>query len=258
VQIDDFVAGLEGIAPTRLAGAWDNVGLLLEGTRPIRTVGVAIDLTGVVADELLDAGCDAIVSYHPPIFGGVKRLVQRDPRSRTLLRLVREGVHVYAPHSALDAARGGMAEWLLEPFGDVHDVAPIAPDALVPELGAGRLATLTAPRTLGELAPFVREHLGLSHVRLAGADDTLVRTVAVCPGAGGSLFQGVSADLLLTGEMRHHDVLAQVERGGAVLLTDHTNTERGFLGRYAERVRSVCGVEVVVSQEDADPLRVVG
>ncbi len=137
-------------------------------------------------------------------------------------------------------------------------MAPIAPDALEPELGAGRLATLTVPRTLGQLAPYVREHLGLSHVRLAGADDTLVRTVAVCPGAGGSLFQGVSADLLLTGEMRHHDVLAQVERGGAVLLTDHTNTERGFLPMYAERVRTVCGVGVVVSQEDADPLRVVG
>jgi putative NIF3 family GTP cyclohydrolase 1 type 2 len=95
-------------------------------------------------------------------------------------------------------------------------------------------------------------------VRVAGADDVLVSTVAVCPGAGGSLFQGVRADLLLTGEMRHHDVLAQVERGGAVILTDHTNTERGFLAIYAERVGRVCGVEVVRSARDHDPLRVRG
>lgn len=248
---------LETIAPLRLAGSWDNVGLLLEGTREVRRVGVTIDLTWPVMEELLDADVDAILCYHPPIFSGLKRLVRSVPRSRTLLEVLRRGVHVYAPHSALDAARDGMADWLLRPFGELVEVRPIEPDGEDPTLGAGRIATLATPGPLRQWIGGVRRHLGLEHVRVAGDDGCLVRSVAVCPGAGGSLFQGVRADLLLTGEMRHHDVLEQVERGGAVMLTDHTNTERGFLAIYAERVREVCGVDVVVSVRDQDPLRVV-
>jgi len=258
MTIEEFVQGLESIAPLRLAGSWDNVGLLLEGTRPVKRVGLAIDLTGPVAEELLAADVDAIISYHPPIFSGLKRLVHGDPRSRTLLTLVRRGVHVYSPHSALDAARDGMANWLLRPFGELQNEEPIAPDVLDPVVGAGRLARLVRPMRIGKLIDEVRSHLGLEHVRVAGDDDVRVKTVAVCPGAGGALFQGVKADLLLTGEMRHHDVLAQVERGGGVILTDHTNTERGFLPIYAERVRRVCGVQVVRSTLDRDPLQVRG
>ena len=64
-------------------------------------------------------------------------------------------------------------------------------------------------------------------------------------------------DVLLTGELGHHEVLAHVEQGGAVVLTDHTNCERGYLPLYADRIRSVCpDVTVAVSTVDRDPLQV--
>jgi putative NIF3 family GTP cyclohydrolase 1 type 2 len=57
--------------------------------------------------------------------------------------------------------------------------------------------------------------------------------------------------------MRHHDVLRWVGAGAAVVLTDHTNTERGFLPVLASRLRaSLPGVEVHLSEVDADPLSV--
>lgn len=245
---------LESIAPLRLAGSWDNVGLLIEGTRSIRRIGLAIDLTGPVAEELLSADVDLIVSYHPPIFGGVKRLTRATPRSRTLLALIRAGVHVYSPHTALDAAEEGMGDWLIEPLGSSAE--PIAPDLLEPSVGAGRKLVLK-PRPLGEIAAAYRAHLGLDHVRVAGREDQLIASAAVCPGAGGSLFEGLTGiDLYVTGEMRHHDVLARLEEGSAVLLTDHTNCERGYLPRLAERLREGTGLDVVVSGLDADPLAI--
>ena len=72
------------------------------------------------------------------------------------------------------------------------------------------------------------------------------------------MFASVSdVDLLLTGEMRHHDVLARQERGVAVILTDHTHTERGFLPIFGARLARLTGCRVTVSACDADPLRIV-
>lgn len=256
MQFAELQLALEELAPLRLAGGWDNVGLLLEGTRAIRTVGLCVDLTGPVADELLARDVDAIVSYHPPIFGGLKRLTSSTPRSRTLLALIRQGVHVYSPHSALDAARDGMADWLVEAFPGATGVEPIAPDLEDPALGGGRRFALE-PTRLDDLAARIRVHLGLSHVRVSGRADQQITSAAVCPGAGGSLFEGLDGvELLLTGEMRHHDVLARQEQGVAVILTDHTNTERGFLPVVAERLVRRTGLAVVVSTVDADPLQV--
>jgi putative NIF3 family GTP cyclohydrolase 1 type 2 len=80
----------------------------------------------------------------------------------------------------------------------------------------------------------------------------------VCAGAGGSLFEKVrQADLFVTGEMRHHDVLAKLRHGASVLLSEHTHTERGFLPSFARRIEAAAEgqIQVLVSQIDADPLR---
>jgi len=254
------MATLEDIAPLSGAADWDNVGLLIRGTRPVKTIGLTIDLTPSVWAELQD--CDAIVTYHPPIFRGLKRLDGHTARQRTLLDVIRAGVHVYAPHTALDAARQGMGEWLAEalvPAEELRDLRPVQPTAHAPSVGVGRRAELAVAHSVADMLPRVKRWLGLSHVRVAGDLDRPRASVAVCPGSGGSVLGGLSdVDVLLTGEMGHHEVLAHVAAGGAVLLTDHTNCERGFLPIYANRIeRLLAGVDVRLSTADHDPLRVV-
>ena len=86
-----------------------------------------------------------------------------------------------------------------------------------------------------------------------------IRSVAVCAGSGGSVLRGVRADLYLTGEMSHHEVLDAVCRGTHVILCDHSNTERGFLAVVRQRLteKLMNNVEVIVSETDRDPLEVV-
>ena len=78
----------------------------------------------------------------------------------------------------------------------------------------------------------------------------------MCPGAGGSLFKSLpNPDLLVTGEMSHHDVLAHVEKGTAVILTEHTRCERGFLKiLFEEYLSQALSVTVVLAQSDDDPM----
>ncbi|MEM1167161.1 MAG: Nif3-like dinuclear metal center hexameric protein [Planctomycetota bacterium] len=116
MHVSDLVAAMESIAPVHLAGEWDNVGLLVgDPTDELDgSVVVTIDLTPTVVDEALAAGAGAVIAYHPPMFRPINRLVADAPRARALLKLIRAGVAIYSPHSALDAVPGGMGDWLLE------------------------------------------------------------------------------------------------------------------------------------------------
>ena len=129
-----------------------------------------------------------------------------------------------------------------------------------PRAGAGRFVRLDQPLALERAVELVKAHLDLSHVRLSRASSSVpVATLAVCPGAGGAVFEQVRhADLLLTGEMRHHDLLERAAQGTSVILTDHTNTERGYLPYLAQLlVKSCPGLAVSVSARDRDPLLVI-
>jgi putative NIF3 family GTP cyclohydrolase 1 type 2 len=85
--------------------------------------------------------------------------------------------------------------------------------------------------------------------------------VAVCPGAGGSLADAAvaaGAGIFVTGEMRHHDVLAALDLGLSVVLAGHTNTERGYLPVLAERLSALePALEPIVSEHDRWPFEVV-
>ena len=112
--------------------------------------------------------------------------------------------------------------------------------------------------TLTTLVRRVKSHLGLEKLRIApaGPGNHSVSSVALCAGAGGSVLGGVEADVYLSGEMRHHDVLDAKARGTSVILCEHTNTERGYLRIFRARLARALGkgVQVRVSRVDSEPL----
>lgn len=129
--------------------------------------------------------------------------------------------------------------------------------------GQGRLCVLDEPVSVAEAVQKMKTHLGLPHLRLALGNqktlDSLVKTVTVCAGSGASVIQGVKADLYITGEMSHHEVLDAVAKGTSVILSNHSNSERGYLVVFKEKLAAKLGhtVNIVVSERDRDPLQVV-
>jgi hypothetical protein len=128
--------------------------------------------------------------------------------------------------------------------------------------GQGRSVELKRPAGVNELAERVRQHLGVSHVRVALAErhrkrGAKVKHVALCAGAGGSLLKDFrEAEVYLTGEMRHHDILAAIADGISVILSEHTHTERGYLPVLKRQLSDLLGktVTVEVSKRDREPV----
>ncbi|KLO08236.1 NGG1p interacting factor 3 [Schizopora paradoxa] len=235
---------------------------------------LTIDITPPVLQEALKKDVNMIVSYHTPIFRPLRTLTLSNPLQATLLRCAQAGISVYTPHSALDATAGGINDWLASLFPSSSSgknlVSPIVEKDGKPDVGAGRIVKIGNPGiSFADCVRSVKEGLGLALVEVAEpygiGEDKLVESIAICAGSGGSMLDGVDADLYFTGEMAHHEVLASIADGRRVILCGHTNTERGYLKHLGPRLKEelskdgITGMEnleIVISEDDHHPLRV--
>ena len=257
LTVHDLCRAMDTLAPPDRAESWDNVGLLVgDRAAPIDQVLLAIDLTHPVLDEARARGCTAIVAYHPVIFSGLKRVLA----GSIAYDLIRHGVAVYSPHTALDVAEGGTNDVLADAVEMTHR-APLRVTIPAEGLGLGRVGAV-APIERCALLAKVRAALAIDHLLVAGPTEGTVTRVAVGAGACGDLLDEViasGAGLYVTGEMRHHDALRAAAAGVTVACALHSNSERRTLGVLATRLRAALpGVGVEVSTADRDPFRVLG
>lgn len=359
MDLKEVTKKLNEFAPLHLAQNWDNVGLLVEPSPPhaVKSILLTNDLTDRVVQEAIDKRVNMVISYHPPIFVPLKRLTSNTFKERIIVKMIENRIAVYSPHTAFDAVKNGVNDWLASALGNakvepleyskqhssfpyklltrlstnqnqdemsrlqeklreidgVHRVVMesttrahgtvenqlsmncsanalvnilqaltlLLPEAVgkteviplgqTPLLGTGqgRICTLHSPTTLSELISRIKNHLSLKYVRLAAAHrsgsqlvnplQSVVQTIALCAGSGASVLRDRKADVYLTGEMSHHEVLDAVSRGVHVILCEHSNTERGFLTEFQIKLNLLLEekIDVLVSSVDADPLTVL-
>ncbi|MBM4006390.1 MAG: Nif3-like dinuclear metal center hexameric protein [Planctomycetes bacterium] len=148
-MIGELALALEAVAPSRLAADWDKVGMLVgDPSRTLKRALLCIDLTEETLAEAIRRKCQAIVAYHPPIFEPITRLTALEPRGALLLRCMEHGIALFSPHTALDAVRGGVTDWLAEQLGSGERWA-IEP-SVTPRPGEGlKIVTFVPAYALG-------------------------------------------------------------------------------------------------------------
>jgi dinuclear metal center YbgI/SA1388 family protein len=125
--VAEFAAVLERFAPCGTAAEWDNVGLLAgDPAAPVDRVMTCLTVTPPVVEEAVADGAQLIVSHHPVLFRGAKKLTPNTPDGRVLLPLLQNGVAVYSPHTAFDNCAGGINDGLARRLALVN-VGPLRP-----------------------------------------------------------------------------------------------------------------------------------
>ncbi|MCB9846034.1 MAG: Nif3-like dinuclear metal center hexameric protein [Phycisphaeraceae bacterium] len=116
MRVRDIVRAMDQIAPLAYAEPWDRVGLMVgRADRDVRgPIVLTIDLTERVLAEAISLGSGVVVAYHAPIWEPIARLSDDSSRGRILLGAAEAGISVFTPHTALDAAPGGVSDWLCE------------------------------------------------------------------------------------------------------------------------------------------------
>lgn len=190
--------------------AYDNSGFLVgDPELECRGVLVAVDLTDEVIEEALESGVNLIVTHHPFLFTGVKRITPADAVGRMLMQLVKNDLSVYAAHTNLDNLHDGVNGILAEKLGltECQILRPLAGKE-EDNVGAGMIGTLARPVDTATYLERVKETLGLPMLRLSDIANKRVQRVAICGGAGSFLIPdaiAAGAEIYLTGDMKYHD-----------------------------------------------------
>lgn len=124
MKVKDIAETIEKLVPLKLALDWDNAGLLIGDTKKqVKNVLLTIDITNEVLSEARKLKTDLIISYHPVIWDGLKKITSVGPDS-VVFELIRSNIAVFSVHTALDIAEGGVNDALSEIVG-INDGKPI-------------------------------------------------------------------------------------------------------------------------------------
>ena len=101
---------IEAFAPLSIQESWDNSGLIVGSPdQEVNGVLVGFDCTPELVDEAVACGADMIVTHHPLIFGGIKKISPDDPTGLALIKAISAGVAVYAAHTTADKVLEGVS-----------------------------------------------------------------------------------------------------------------------------------------------------
>ncbi len=252
MRVSEFVEKMQAIAPNELKMDYDNVGLLIGPEKQeIKRVLVALDCSTITAREAIEWGADLMLTHHPVFFRGTKRISPDDPATAGAYMLIRHGIGLFAAHTNLDAANGGVNDALAETLG-VKNAVPMGED------GLGRIGTLENPVKFGDFAKMVGERLNTA-VRVTGDGEKIISKVALIGGAAGEyadVARDAGADVFVTGECRHHEALYAREMGLCLIDAGHYETEKTVLGALINRLHCAGDdVQYKVSECEYGPLR---
>lgn len=115
MTIQEVIAILEDFAPTRYAESFDNVGLLVgDQNQEVTGALITLDTLEETVDEAISRNCNLIVSFHPIIFFGFKKLTGSDYVQRAVLKAIKNDIAIYAIHTALDNHYKGVNDMIAE------------------------------------------------------------------------------------------------------------------------------------------------
>ncbi|WP_159610326.1 Nif3-like dinuclear metal center hexameric protein [Glutamicibacter sp. JC586] len=266
--LGNVLEAVEELWPKTLAEDWDAVGLVTgRSSQQVTKIVMAVDPTSEVIEDAIQRGADLLITHHPLLLRGVTQVAGTSFKGEAIHRLIETGTALLTAHTNADNAIGGVNDALADAFG-LKDCVPLvhSKDGL-PEEGLGRVGYLDKPMKLEDFAERVYTVLPAvaGGVRVAGERSGIIRKVALCGGAGDSLFDAVrshEADVYVTADLRHHPAseAREAANGGFPYLIDvsHFASEWVWLSAGARALQNVLNdlghaVEIEVSQINSDP-----
>ena len=220
----DIIKAIEEFAPLSIQEGWDNSGLCVGSPEDeVSSVLLGLDCTEKLIDEAIECGADMIVTHHPLIFSGLKKISPEDKVGEAVMKAIKAGISIYAAHTNADKVIAGVSGAMARRLG-LKDVTILDEDG--DGTGLGVVGNLPEPMSSQEALAFVKERFGLKVLKSSIPIDGQVCRVALCGGSGGSLIKAArrsGAQLYISGDISYHNFFT--EDGFMIMDIGHYESE---------------------------------
>lgn len=256
----EVIDQLETLSPTSYAEAWDNVGLLAgRRDKEIHSIYIAVDATDEVIDEARRLQVDFVLTHHPLIFSKMDRINTDHFIGRRVYELIRNDICYYAMHTNFDVM--GMADAAADELElKQRQVLDVTYEDDIAKEGCGRYGKLPYKMTLHQCAEKVKKAFQVPNVRVYGDLNTVIEDAAILPGSGGSFVKNAltfGADVLITGDIDHHEGIDAVAQGLTIIDAGHYGIEKLFVPYMEEYLKRECSQLTVYKAKVKEPFVVV-
>lgn len=230
--VSHWIALLDHLYPPAHAQDWDAPGLQVgDPAQPVTGVLVTLDVTEAVILEAAREGCDLIVAHHPLLFRPLARLSPGTAPGHLALLAAQLGISIFAAHTNVDA-RPDTTSWTALKVVGVTTPEPLEVDSQNRSLGL--IGDLPSPQPVATLFATIRDQLPSPLARLATANAAAhVSRIASVGGSGASMIPqaiAAGAELMITGDVSHHEALDAITQGLHVIDAGHYATESPAMG----------------------------
>jgi|GEM_PF-18347 len=255
----DIANVIEEIAPLSLQTEKDNSGLAVGSLdAKVTKVLVALDASLSVVAQAAALGCNMIVAHHPMTFKGIVKFDTSNYYCKCVALALAHNITIYCAHTNFDVAPGCLNDKVAKLCG-LTNIAEI-------DMSDGYLARIgerATPLTLSDFAADIKQVFG-NCVCAVGNPFKLIKKVCVINGgAGGNTdyldaARAAGADMLVTGDVKHHVALYAKETDFALVTFDHHQSEIVFVDLIKELLEQNFPALEVLLAESSSPFNPVG
>ena len=247
---------LEEIAPLNQAEDFDNVGLLIGNeTTKVKGILVTLDTLEETVDEAIKKNCNLIVSFHPIIFSGLKKINGNSYVEKVVMKAIQNNIAIYATHTALDNSKVGVSAKMCEVLG-LSNYSILLPkdDGAI---GMGMIGNLPKPMQEEDFLKFTKKTFKTNGIRYSNKTGKLVKKVAVLGGSGSFAITDAihkKADVYISADFKYHDFFKAEDK---ILLIDvgHYESEQFTKNLLVDYLtKKFTSFAIILSEKSTNPI----
>ncbi len=258
MKIKEVVNALEKFAPLPLQEDYDNAGLQVGLTETeVSGALLCLDVTEKIIDEAIERGCNLVVSHHPLIFRGLKRVSECNEVQRCVMKAIKNDIAIVSMHTNIDNAVGGVNYKMAEKMG-LAQLQLLAPKTVAGvDGGSGVMGCLPEPMDSRTFVKMLKETFGVECVQANALLERPISKVALCGGAGAFLLGdavAAGADAFVTGEMHYHEFFDH-DQQIQICVIGHYQSEQYTKELFKSIIEERCkGVRCCLTRMSTNPI----
>ena len=255
MSANEIINIIESVAPLSQQEGWDNSGLQV-GNRETEVARVLLctDICDQTIEEAVAENCQMIISHHPLLFHGLKRIEGISRPERCVIRAIQTGIVLYSSHTAMDSILHGVSGKMAEKLG-ISDYKILSPAEA--ETGFGVIGKLSESLALEDFLSLVKQTFRtpvIRYVKRNESEKNMISTVALCGGAGSDFLEDAiiqGADAYVSADLKYHELQSADGRIN-VLDIGHFESEQFTKEIFRDLLKDK--VECLLAKTDISPI----